>query len=79
MVCPKFESCPIFIKNVLINPGSAESYKNIYCKSGEHKWKTCKRYIVTDIIGEAIPENIMPNSLKSPEQIIEELKNDPTY
>jgi hypothetical protein len=32
---------------------------------------------VTNIIGKGIPENIMPNSLKTPEQIIDELKNIP--
>jgi hypothetical protein len=79
MICPKIEKCPIFIKNVLINPGSAESYKNIYCKAGQDKWGSCKRYIVTNILGKNIPENIMPNSIKTSEQIIEEIKNDPNY
>ncbi len=45
--CPKLETCPIFIKDVLLKSGSILTYKKLYCNAGEQKWATCKRYMTS--------------------------------
>lgn len=74
MTCPKFVKCPIYQKNVFKNESSGESYKNLYCNAGEAKYKACKRYLVSEKAGKPAPENIMPNSSLTVDEIIEKMK-----
>lgn len=74
MSCPKLEKCPIYIKNVFINPKAGETYRNIYCNAGENMYKTCKRFIVSQKTGKPVPENIMPNTVLAVDDIIEKFK-----
>ena len=69
-LCPKYEKCPIYIKNVFKNETAGETYRILYCSAGEAKYSTCKRFIVSNIVGRPAPENIMPNSSLTVEQII---------
>ncbi len=71
--CPKIEKCPIFLENVFTVENAALAYKNLYCLAGEDKFKTCKRYQVSSLIG-SCPKNILPNSSKSVEEIINQIK-----
>jgi len=72
-ICPKVDKCPIFLENVLSIENAAIAYKTLYCSAGEAKYKTCKRYIVANIAG-SCPANILPNSTKPVEEILEQMK-----
>ena len=68
--CPKFEKCPIFVNNVFLSNRTGETYKNLYCIKGASRWETCKRYTVSNKTGKPVPENILPNSSLSVDEII---------
>ncbi len=68
-ICPKVEKCPIFLKNVLTIENAAVAYRTLYCEAGEAKFKTCKRFIVSNAVG-SCPPHVMPNSCKSVEEIM---------
>lgn len=72
-ICPKVEKCPIFLENMLSIENAAIAYKSLYCLAGEVKYKSCKRYIVANMVG-SCPPNVLPNSTKSVEEIIEQMK-----
>lgn len=44
-ICPKTPKCPLFNDGLLKRQESAETYKNLYCRSTT-KYKECKRYMV---------------------------------
>ncbi|MBN1186362.1 MAG: hypothetical protein JXB49_29070 [Bacteroidales bacterium] len=69
--CPNTEKCPIF--NGFLEPKYIDTYKNLYCLAGEEGRNKCKRYIVSLRVGKC-PKTILPNSSKSIEEIIEEMK-----
>ena len=69
-VCAKLEKCPIFQKGILVNDYTGVAYKNMYCLV-PGKFKECKRFQAGTATGKPVPENIMPNSKKTLEEIIE--------
>jgi hypothetical protein len=71
-ICHKTGLCPIFKKGILLSDRTGTAYKNIYCLKPD-KYKTCKRYIVSEMTGRPVPENIMPNTGLSIEAIIERM------
>jgi len=71
-VCPKYLKCPIFQGASGNNKESI--YKSVYCVGGEEKYTKCKRYLVSEMIQKAPPEDIMPNSFYSVEDIIDIMK-----
>jgi len=71
--CPKFAKCPIYQKNVFKNESAGETYKNLYCNAGETRFKTCKRYLVSEKVGRPAPDSIMPNSSLSVDEIISKM------
>jgi hypothetical protein len=71
-ICPKAEKCPIF-NGILKGTEYIDVYKRLYCESGEIGRMRCKRYQVAQILGKC-PENLLPNSTKSVEEIIECIK-----
>lgn len=72
IICPKVGKCPIFINNVLTIENAAVAYKKLYCEAGEVKHKTCKRFIVSNMVGKC-PPGVMPNCSKSIDEIIENM------
>jgi len=68
--CPKTEKCPIFIGGVLQRPHSEEVYRKLFCKAGELNYSKCKRLIINTITGKPVPLTVMPNSLKTIEEIL---------
>jgi hypothetical protein len=70
--CPKVSKCPIFINNVLTLESAAVAYKSLYCEAGEAKYKSCKRFIVSNMIG-SCPPSVLPNCSKSVEEIIQKI------
>ncbi len=70
--CPNTTNCPIF-SGILKGTEYTETYKNLYCLAGEAGRNKCTRYMVSQKVGKC-PENILPNSTKRVEDIIEEMK-----
>jgi hypothetical protein len=73
-ICPKFENCPIYSGEAFKRQASKEVYQSLYCKAGAEKFKSCKRYIVSEKTGKPVPPTIMPNAQKSIEEIVEAIK-----
>jgi len=73
-VCPKLEKCPIFIKGVLFSEMTGVAYKNLYCLK-DNKYPQCKRFMVSEKMDGPIPENILPNSVLSIDELLEQIKN----
>jgi hypothetical protein len=72
-VCPKMEICPIFKNNVLLNKEVGTSYKNVYCTAGGQKYKSCKRFMLSQAVKVPIPTSILPNNPFSMESLIEKI------
>lgn len=72
MLCPKTPACPIF-NGILKGTEFTEVYKRQYCEAGPVGRNRCRRYQVANTIGKC-PPNILPNSSKTVEQIIDEMK-----
>lgn len=70
--CPKTLACPIF-NGVLKGTENTDVYKPLYLAAGEEGRKRCRRFQVTAMMG-SCPPNILPNSTKMAEQIVEEFK-----
>ncbi len=71
--CPKVEKCPIFVNNVLTIQNASVAYKTLYCQAGKARYTSCKRFQISNIAG-SCPQNVMPNSAKSIEQILAEMQ-----
>ncbi|MBN2348409.1 MAG: hypothetical protein JXJ22_06210 [Bacteroidales bacterium] len=71
-LCPKTPKCPIF-NGILKGTQYTDTYKRLYCEAGEKGRNECKRYLVALKVG-ICPPNILPNSSKSEDDIIAEMK-----
>jgi hypothetical protein len=71
-ICPKTEKCPIF-NGVLKGTEYTETYKNLYCLAGAEGRGKCRRFQVAEKCG-TCPPDILPNSSKSLEVIIANMK-----
>ena len=71
-LCPKTPKCPIF-NGILKGTEYTETYQKLYCKAGEEGRKRCRRYQVAEKIG-MCPPDILPNSTKTAEEILSNLK-----
>ncbi|MBN2213778.1 MAG: hypothetical protein JW723_05990 [Bacteroidales bacterium] len=71
-ICPKTPKCPIF-QGILKGTEFTETYKRLYCEAGEEGRNRCKRYQVALRVGKC-PDNILPNSSKTVEEIIVTMK-----
>ena len=70
--CPNTPKCPIF-NGVLQGTQYTETYKNLYCLAGEAGRLKCRRYQVSQKVGKC-PQNVLPNSKKTADEIIAEMK-----
>lgn len=70
--CPKTPKCPIF-NGVLKGTHYTETYQNLYCLAGENGRSKCKRFLVAEKAGRC-PDTVLPNSVKSVNDIIAEMK-----
>jgi hypothetical protein len=71
-LCPKTPGCPIF-NGILKGTEYTEVYKKQYCEAGEEGRKRCRRFQVAALAGKC-PPNILPNSSKTVDEIIAEMK-----
>jgi hypothetical protein len=73
MMCPKTPACPIF-NGILKGTEFTEVYKKQYCEAGEAGRNRCRRFQVATATGKC-PPNVLPNSSKTKDQIVAEMKN----
>lgn len=73
-ICPKYSKCPIFQGTA--KSGADDIYKHLFCSAGEEKFKTCKRYLVSEATKKPVPLNVMPNSFLSVNEIIQSMQED---
>ncbi|MCG8699558.1 MAG: hypothetical protein MI922_15990 [Bacteroidales bacterium] len=70
--CPRFQKCVIF-DGVLKDVAYAVNFKTIYCFDGSEGFNSCRRYQLYNLTGKC-PDNLLPNSLKSIDEIKEDMK-----
>ena len=68
--CPIILKCPIFRENVFHNKKTGLTYRAMFCEAGFEKYKNCKRYQAVKKSGMMVPENILPNSKLTVDEII---------
>ncbi len=66
--CPKLKKCPIFLKSIQ-SKLIGKAYKSLYCQTMNERHLECKRYIASEKYKKPIPENILPNSSLTIEEI----------
>jgi hypothetical protein len=71
-LCPKTPACPIF-NGILKGTEFTDVYKKQYCEAGESGRKRCRRFQVASLTGKC-PPNVLPNSSKTAEEIVIEMK-----
>ncbi len=71
-LCKNYEKCPIYTGILQGKEMTSKLYREKYCESGAEGWNACKRYVVKERTGKC-PQNTLPNSTKSVEEIIAEL------
>jgi hypothetical protein len=71
-ICPKTPKCPIF-NGILQGTQYTETYKSLYCEAGETGRSKCMRFRVSEKVGKC-PANVLPNSSKSVDEIIADMK-----
>jgi hypothetical protein len=71
-VCPKIPACPIF-NGILKGTEFTHVYRKKYCEAGEEGRSQCRRFQVAKVTGKC-PPNILPNSVKTVEDIVNEMQ-----
>ena len=71
--CEKYERCPIFTGALKGKEFTTKAYVNTYCSKAPEGPNKCKRYLVSNIMGK-VPPALLPNSRKSVEDIIAQMK-----
>ncbi len=71
-VCPNAQACPIFNDVLKDKEITAKSYRMLFCEAGESSFTKCKRFQMKQKYGK-VPPNLLPNSIKSIEQIAKEI------
>ncbi len=73
-LCKNYEKCPIFNGILVGKEATTYSYKKSFCTDPSPTgWQSCKRYIVKEKTGKC-PPDVLPNSNKSIEDIINNMK-----
>lgn len=71
-LCKNYEKCPIYSGVLQGKEMTSKIYREKYCEGGSEGWNLCKRYLVKEKSGKC-PQNTLPNSTKSVDEIIAEL------
>ncbi len=72
--CPKLEKCPIFLKNIFHNELVGKTYKHLFCQSEDNNHFNCKRYLFSEKFKKSAPDNVLPNTTLSLEEIAKRLE-----
>ena len=73
--CPSAESCPIFSGVLKGKEFTTAAYKMKYCESADNGHHNCRRWQVKQKIGK-VPGDLLPNSLKTLDEICTEVNLD---
>ncbi|HBH48168.1 MAG TPA: hypothetical protein DDX98_05985 [Bacteroidales bacterium] len=71
-ICPNTPKCPIF-NGILEGTQYTSTYKRLYCEAGKAGREKCMRYKVATAVGKC-PPKVLPNSTKSMEEIISDMR-----
>lgn len=74
-VCEKTAKCPLFQGEMLASKKAQEIYMRLYCTGGLAGKKQCKRYQVSQLLKGPVPKDIMPNDVRTAEEIVEAIRN----
>lgn len=75
-VCPSFENCQlVFDKNIVKDKEVRNNYIIQYCKSKNHSWYNCKRFMTKQKLN-FCPDFVLPDSKHSPDEIIDKYDNE---
>ena len=69
LTCENFERCPVFNGILEGKEITSKGYRSKYCNAGKAGWESCKRHQVKQITGKC-PPNLLPNSMKTIEEIV---------
>jgi hypothetical protein len=69
--CQSSPKCPIYSGVLKGMTYTASAYRQLYCDAGSTGWNKCRRFQVKMRTGKC-PENILPNALKSVDEIIKQ-------
>ena len=67
--CKNYQKCPIYGGLLADIKMASAAYRKNYCDAGEKGWTSCRRFQVKEKGGK-VPENLLPNSHRSVEEII---------
>ncbi len=67
--CPILEDCTVYVNDISHNEIIGLSYRNLYCRQVNKKYKMCKRYIAFRKTGKQAPRNVLPNSCMKIEEL----------
>jgi hypothetical protein len=71
MTCKSAVKCPIYSGVLKGMNFTSSAYRQKYCDAGSPGWDQCRRYQVKARAGKC-PDNILPNSLKTVDEIIKQ-------
>lgn len=70
--CPNFDTCKLVNEpNLLLVEAEINNYIEKFCLGSDEKWRTCKRFIVKNVL-QFCPDFILPDNELSIDEIIEE-------
>ncbi|URA10343.1 hypothetical protein [Thermospira aquatica] len=67
-ICPNVAKCPIFTGILKDRTFTTNAYKQLYCEAGLEGRNKCKRFQCKQKYGK-VPDNLLPNSIKTLEEI----------
>ena len=74
-ICPRAAKCPIYSGVLESKVVLVQTYKSMYCETGESGRDKCKRYQVI-MRGWACPPDLLPNSHVSVDDIISKMERE---
>ncbi|MFU8844661.1 MAG: hypothetical protein ACNA7V_12740 [Bacteroidales bacterium] len=74
--CPNYGSCRL-VQNLGFsgNESRRKVYLTTYCETDQTIWSACKRYIVKNQL-HFCPDFVLPDTILSPEEIIDKFDNE---
>lgn len=74
--CPNYDSCKLITdENIVRDKGQRLSYICNFCKADKDKWCTCKRLITKKALN-FCPDFVLPDTLLSPDEIIDKFDSE---
>ncbi|NOU19308.1 MAG: hypothetical protein HOO91_17260 [Bacteroidales bacterium] len=71
--CERTAKCPVYLGILISNGIIIQTYRKLFCESGSDGKNMCRRYQVAKIMG-VCPQNILPNTHLTVDEIVEKMK-----